>query len=66
MGEAMSDDDEGDRKLITVWLNPRHQETLRALQSRYGASVSGAVRAGLDLLRKPLGLDTSEEKTPCD
>lgn len=50
----MSDDD---WKEYHVFLDRRGQETVEHARVAYGATVSGALRAGLLLLRKQFGLD---------
>jgi hypothetical protein len=50
-----------DLKQYNIWLDRRGQETLEHLKTRYGASISGAFRAGLDLIRKQIGLDRHDD-----
>ena len=41
-------------KRIDVWLDARGLETLAMLQLKYGSSKSGAIRAGLEYLRRQI------------
>jgi len=49
-GDHMIDNDDLER--ADVWLGKRHLEALEYMKEKYGATASGAVRAGLELMAR--------------
>jgi hypothetical protein len=54
-------------KRFDVWLNGRHQETIKHARELYECTAAAVIRAALELLREKMGLDSIVHRIPeCD